>query len=116
LRSNTKRDDAAALPILERIRSLAQSGEVLFSSHALEEAMEDQIAPVDVLASLVAPECLEDYPDYWRGPCCLALHWIEGEAVHAVRGIPKGADSPAYLVTTYRPDEARWLDARTSKA
>ena len=52
---------------------------------------------------------LEDYPAFEKGPSVLALqHDGAGHAIHVVWGIPKGAASPAVLVTAYRPDPERW--------
>jgi hypothetical protein len=34
----------------------------------------------------------------------------QGRPVHVVWGIPKGQDSPAVLITAYRPDPEKWKD------
>ena len=48
-------------------------------------------------------------PDYPKGRSVLVLQLDgAGQAIHVVWGIPKGFESPAALVTAYRPDPTRW--------
>lgn len=62
----------------------------------------------EIVASASEAVLLEDYPDYPKGPCALVLQKDSaGAPVHVVWGIPKGATSPAVLVTAYRPDPRR---------
>jgi hypothetical protein len=35
-------------------------------------------------------------------------HDKAGQPIHVVWGIPRGSDSPAVVVTAYRPDPAKW--------
>ena len=63
----------------------------------------------DVVEGLAKAVLIEDYPDYPRGPCCLVLQRDgAGQPIHVVWGIPAGQDSPAVVVTAYRPDPTRW--------
>jgi hypothetical protein len=91
---------------LRRIADLVQGGVVQISAHGYDEMAEDGI-----LAGEAAAIVVEDYPEYSKGPCTLALQRDRsGGPIHVVRGIPRGQTSPAVLVTAYRPDPARWTD------
>ncbi len=96
---------------LEQIKALIARGAVKVSDHGYDELSEDDISVRDLVDSMADAEVLEDYPDFPKGPCVLVLQRDEGHRpVHAVWGIPKGENTPAVLVTAYRPDPARWMD------
>lgn len=40
---------------------------------------------------------------------------IEGKPIHVVWGIPKNTETPAVLVTAYRPDPKFWMNDFTRK-
>ncbi len=96
---------------LNRVVALAARGEVRVSDHGYDELAEDGVFARDIIAGVADALVVEDYPDYPKGPCVLVLQKDrEGEAVHVVWGIPRNADSPAVVVTAYRPDPARWTN------
>jgi len=93
----------------ERILRLIQHAEVRISDHGYDELAADGLFARDALASIADAVVVEDYPDYPKGPSVLVLQKDRnGEQIHVVWGIPKGASSPAVLVTAYRPDPRRW--------
>ena len=91
------------------IQRLVAAGEVRVSEHGYDELTEDGISTSEVLDGVGAGTVVEDYPDYPKGRSVLLLQLDgAGQPIHVVWGIPKGFESPAVLVTAYRPDPSRW--------
>ncbi|MBP9663270.1 MAG: DUF4258 domain-containing protein [Pyrinomonadaceae bacterium] len=93
----------------EEVKELVSRGEVKVSAHGYDELADDDILVRDVIAGVSTAELVEDYPNYPKGRCVLVLQ--EGKRdnpIHVVWGIPKGHESPAVLITAYRPDPDRW--------
>lgn len=94
------------------IHGLIAAGEVKISEHGYDELADDDITVTEILAGVKEATVIEDYPEYPKGRSVLVLQRdAAGRVVHVVWGIPKGAESPAVLVTAYRPDPARWNEA-----
>ena len=104
--------------LTNQIRRLVARGEVRISAHGYDELASDDLRVRDVVEGLGSCELVREYPDYGKGPCVLVLVMLDGGIpVHAVWGIPKGKESPAVLVTAYRPDPTVWEDGfRTRRA
>jgi hypothetical protein len=95
--------------LLTIIAQLIKEGQVVISSHGYDELAADGILIRDIISNVKDAICVEEYPDYHKGPCILVLqHDREAQPVHVVWGVPKGRISPAVLVTAYRPDPQRW--------
>lgn len=92
-----------------QIVALIRLGAVRVSDHGYDELAADGMFVRDVLATVAEGTVVEDYPDYGKGSCVLVLQQDRrGEPMHVVWGIPKGASSPAVLVTAYRPNPDKW--------
>jgi hypothetical protein len=88
---------------------LVAKGEVEVTQHGFRELSADDILIDDVLGGIDDAVVVEDYPQANRGPSVLVLQRDgDDNPIHIVWGIPRGAQSPAVLITAYRPDPVRW--------
>ena len=91
------------------ILELIARKEIVISNHGYDELADDLIFVRDILAGIKEAIVVENSPEYPKGSCVLLLQKdSHGEPIHVVWGIPKGASSPAVLVTAYRPDPNVW--------
>ncbi|MDN5753343.1 MAG: DUF4258 domain-containing protein [Nitrosospira sp.] len=94
---------------MQRILALVDSGDVRISDHGYDELSEDRIFAREIIEGVHEAIMIEDYPGYLKGPCILVLQKDhDGKPIHVVWGIPRNADSPAVVVTAYRPVPDKW--------
>ena len=92
-----------------RVCDLALKGEVIMSDHAFDKARRRGIVGSDIIDGIVKGVVVEDYPAYSAGPAVLVLQSdSNGLALHAVWGLKLGTDTPAVVITAYRPDPVEW--------
>ena len=102
--------------IFKKILKLIKNKDLVVSNHGYDELSEDNIWLKDLLASAEFGVVVEDYPDFPKGPCVLILQQdSNGAPIHVVWGIPKGRQSPAVLITAYRPDRSIWSEDFTRR-
>ncbi|MCK4249763.1 MAG: DUF4258 domain-containing protein [Candidatus Omnitrophica bacterium] len=100
----------------EKIKQLVVKNEIKISEHGYDEIAEDDIFVKDIITGVNDGVVVEDYPKYFKGPCVLILEKDrDGHPIHVVWGIPKGAASPAVVVTAYRPDADLWTNNFTRR-
>ena len=76
---------------------------------AMNEMAADDILISDVLQSVRSAVIVEEYSDYYKGPCVLVLQKDQDyQPIHVLWGIPARSNGPAVIVTAYRPDPSRW--------
>jgi len=96
---------------LERIQILVEAGELRISEHGYDELSEDGIPVRDAIRGISEAVAVEEYPSSGRGPAVLVLEYDkQKEPIHVVWGIPAGYESPAVLITAYRPNPEKWDD------
>ena len=96
---------------LQLIEALVARSEIRISEHGYDELSADNISVAEILHGLPGAILLEDYPDYFKGPCVLVLQRDKaGLPIHVVWGVPKGAATPAVVVTAYRPQADKWSE------
>lgn len=95
--------------IFDKIVELIQHGEIKISAHGYDELTNDDIRVREIVPGIREAVIIEEYPDYPKGPCVLVLEYdFQEKPLHIVWGIPKNANSPAVLVTAYRPKPDLW--------
>ncbi|MFQ5905068.1 MAG: DUF4258 domain-containing protein [bacterium] len=91
------------------IAKLVGLNQVMISDHGYEAIVADNISVREIVSGITEGAVVEDYPDFQKGRCVPVLQkHSAGKPIHVVWGIPKGASSPAILVTAYRPDPKKW--------
>lgn len=97
------------IEFLSHVQSLVDKGKFEVTAHAFVELNNDGLVAAEIISGLATAVVVEFYPDYHKGASILVLQKdSDGFPVHALWGVPKGKQEPAFLITAYRPSSAKW--------
>lgn len=93
--------------ILKRIQQAVKTNQIKISLHAEEEAVAEEISRKEIVEVFANSKILENYPDWWLGPCCLLRGKISaGRDIHLVISYES---LPFTIIPVYEPKPPKWL-------
>lgn len=101
--------------LLREIRDALAQRRYAFTVHAVHQAEERTITPLEVEEAILAEssEIIEDYHDDPRGPSCLILGWtLKRRPLHVQLSYPPPM---VFVITVYEPTDDRWIGYRTRR-
>jgi hypothetical protein len=90
------------------LQALVATRDWRVSDHAYDRITMRGLSVSAIVDGIAFGVPIEHYPDYYAGPCVLALQNDRQGPVHALWGLEKHTSRPAVLVTAYRPDPQFW--------
>ncbi len=104
--------------LLENIRACFGSDRVLFSRHARDEMLTEELGEIvekEVFDAVLAGKLIEDYPADEPYPSCLIYGVTESRRpLHVVCAHAEDAQV-AIVITVYEPNPERWVDFERRK-
>ena len=94
---------------LEELKLAISLENYRISTHAINEAIEDNLKVKIIIKSLNVSEIIEDYPNGKPLPCCLILSYTDAFPIHTVWAYDK-ITKKCILVTVYKPDSTKWVE------
>lgn len=92
--------------ILKRIKAQAATDNFVLTLHAAEAMQDEDILLEDLLAAIASSVLLENYPAFYKGPCCLVCGCSErGRYIHAVCSTSR---AELFIITVYEPKPPKW--------
>lgn len=100
-------DPADQPAILARIRAQAAEGAIRVSEHAAGKLVKEAVTHAELLAAIADGRILENYPTYFKGPCCLLYgNTGGGRPLHIVCSTTA---PELVIITVYEPTPPKWL-------
>ena len=104
--------EIASANMINDIRKFAENEAIEFTLHAREKMYKRGITSMDVKQSLLEGEIIEEYLDDKPYPSFLLCAKIRQNHLHVVCAV---AEEQLFIITTYHPDEDKWIKHRRRK-
>lgn len=99
------------MSLLDDIGEKIRNDQFEFSRHATDRSIIRRISVQEVREAVINGEVIEDYPGDKFGPSCLIMgRTATGRVLHIQCSYP--SRPIIKIITLYRPDPTRWIDAR----
>ena len=95
---------------IDVIKTQVRSGSWIVSTHADQEAADENIDIAEIHDAILNDEILEQYADTGRGPSCLILGFVASRPIHVVCGWRGEA---VVIITVYIPKLPKFSDPWT---
>ena len=95
---------------IDIIQRRLRDGYWVVSSHADQEAADEDIDIADIRDAILNDEILEQYADTGRGPSCLILGFVRERPIHVVCG---WRGESVVIVTVYIPKPPKFVNPWT---
>ncbi|MBU0511756.1 MAG: DUF4258 domain-containing protein [Chloroflexi bacterium] len=93
--------------VINTTQQAVRTGQIKISLHAAEEAVAEDIHRTEILEALSNITILEEYPNWWLGPCCLLYGQTHaGRNLHIVSSYQQ---LPITIITLYEPKPPKWI-------
>lgn len=97
---------------IEAIKIAVRDGSFVFSTHADQEAADEDIDIAEVRDAILNDEILEQYEDTGRGPSCLILGFVSDRPIHVVCGWRRDT---VVIITVYVPKPPKFENPWTRR-
>jgi hypothetical protein len=99
--------------ILQNIKKCFQSGKVLYTKHARQEMLNEELSEVseeEVSEAVINGLIIMNYPEDKPYPSCLINGKTKNDRpIHIVAAYDKGNDT-TFIITIYQPNPNLWID------
>ena len=102
----------ASANMINNIKKFAKKEAIEFTLHAREKMYKRGISSMDVKQSLLEGKIIEEYLDDNPYPSFLLCAKLRQNYLHVVCAV---AEEQLFIITTYQPDEDKWIKHRRRK-